>query len=385
MNMIQKLLSLFSLILCLIFCQSVFAQKAKPVFAGMEERHYKRLGLSKEVALWEDGCRTANIKNTFEWWYADFLLADGTKVVVVFYTKNISILSGGYKPYIQINVDFASGRQAAYQYRPKEGDFSFSKESCNAQIGKNFFKGDLKDYHIHLEMDSIKGDFFLHNELRPWRPGTGYCFYGEKEDKYFAWLPAVPKGKVKADINVGNQHISATGSGYHDHNWGNIMINKLMNHWYWARAEAGDYTVIASNMVAEKKYGNIDMPVFLLMKGNEILAEDGMKMHIEQSEKYISPITQKPIYQHINFVYNDEKIKANVHFKMDKSVVNVPLTKAIPNPVIKKLAQLVGFDGGYHRFLGKAQIEVTQNGKTDTSENEALWELIYLGKNLDKK
>jgi hypothetical protein len=50
-----------------------------------------------------------------------------------------------------------------------------------------------------------------------------------------------------------NKQINTSGSGYHDHNWGNNSIMELFNHWYWSRAEIGPYNVIASEMIAEKK------------------------------------------------------------------------------------------------------------------------------------
>jgi hypothetical protein len=31
------------------------------------------------------------------------------------------------------------------------------------------------------------------------------------------------------------------------------LLPQLIYHWYWARAEAGDYCVIASNITAERK------------------------------------------------------------------------------------------------------------------------------------
>ncbi|MEU3619056.1 hypothetical protein ABZ725_43100 [Streptomyces sp. NPDC006872] len=40
----------------------------------------------------------------------------------------------------------------------------------------------------------------------------------------------------------------------------------LMYHWYWARAEAGDYTVIASYITAAKKYDSAEIPIFMLVQ-----------------------------------------------------------------------------------------------------------------------
>src|SRR5258708_15153986 len=45
---------------------------------------FAALGLGQKVAIWEDGRRTPKSADTFEWWYFDGLLDDGTVVVVWF-------------------------------------------------------------------------------------------------------------------------------------------------------------------------------------------------------------------------------------------------------------------------------------------------------------
>jgi hypothetical protein len=65
---------------------------------------------------------------------------------------------------------------------------------------------------------------------------------------------ASTSGKVNV-YNYDNNEINTSGSGYHDHNWNNSIM-ELFNHWYWSRAEIGPYNVIASEMIAEKKFNN---------------------------------------------------------------------------------------------------------------------------------
>jgi hypothetical protein len=54
-----------------------------------EDGDYERLGLAREaVAPWEDGARTDNRRGTYEWWYFDSHLDDGSSRVVVFMNKD---------------------------------------------------------------------------------------------------------------------------------------------------------------------------------------------------------------------------------------------------------------------------------------------------------
>jgi hypothetical protein len=40
---------------------------------------------------------------------------------------------------------------------------------------------------------------------------------------------------------------------------GDAAMPQLIHHWYWARAEAGGYCVIASDITAERKYGHLSI------------------------------------------------------------------------------------------------------------------------------
>ena len=51
-------------------------------------------------------------------------------------------------------------------------------------------------------------------------------------------------------------------------------------------------------------------------------------------------------------------------------------------PLLKRIiAQLIGFDGSYHRFTGKVTVEKFEGGvRVERFEDHAIWELMYFGK-----
>ena len=51
-------------------------------------------------------------------------------------------------------------------------------------------------------------------------------------------------------------------------------MQTLMHDWYWARAKAGPYTVIASHITATKAYGYETQNVYMLANDDEIVADD---------------------------------------------------------------------------------------------------------------
>ena len=101
-----------------------------------------------------------------------------------------------------------------------------------------------------------------------------YSAIGEEKQKYFAWLPSVPQGTVSVDLNIGGKTEHLEGVGYHDHNWGDAPMMKLINHWYWGRAQLGPYTVIACLVTAAERYGLAAFPIFLLAKDGQVIADD---------------------------------------------------------------------------------------------------------------
>jgi predicted secreted hydrolase len=50
--------------------------------------------------------------------------------------------------------------------------------------------------------------------------------------QYFAWLAAVPEGKISGTISTDKVTREVTGSGYHDHNWGNVSPAALFDGWW---------------------------------------------------------------------------------------------------------------------------------------------------------
>src|SRR5437764_740370 len=79
----------------------------------------------------------------------------------------------------------------------------------------------------------------------------------------------------------GSEEHRASGSGYHDHNWGDVPMQTLMHNWYWARASVGAYNVIASYITATAAYGYETQIVYMLARDGKIIADDDAKVTFE--------------------------------------------------------------------------------------------------------
>ena len=104
---------------------------------------------------------------------------------------------------------------------------------------------------------------------------------------------------------IGDEARQAAGIGYHDHNWGNAALQKLIHDWYWARGQAGPYSVIMSYVTAHEKYGYVSIPNFMLAKDGRILTGDAEKVAFTLEDVHTDETTGKPVADVLRYSYQD--------------------------------------------------------------------------------
>jgi len=244
-----------------------FASGAKAASSYDQKLHvaaapadFAALGIGQKIAIWEDGRRTPKSADTFEWWYFDGLLDDGT-VVVVWFGDNW--FYGSHNRAVTIELT-PPGKPTRRVMRTFEELGSFSSDRADIKIGPHQFKGDLDTYFIHVDPAQTGGvgcDLTLRRRVASYRPATGYIEAGKQ---FFAWLVPVPEGAVTGTLTVDGVTRQVTGSGYHDHNWGNISPAKLFDNWWWGRGRSGEHTIIASEIHGKSAVGGTSIPLFFI-------------------------------------------------------------------------------------------------------------------------
>jgi len=352
-----------------------------------DDLHYKKMGLRRDkVEVWEDASRVGGGRGEYEWWYFDSHYPDGSVLVIFFYSKMPIAVNGPIKPIASVELTLPDGRKLEEEVYASLKESFYSKESCNVRIGECTCVGDLHHYDVVFKGKNISAHLTLDGNIRPWRSQTGSIFFGDREEHYFAWLPAIPDGRAVADVNFFGTEMHLEGSGYHDHNWGNISMMKLMHHWYWGRARIGEYNVISAWITGEKKYGYKDFDVFLLAKNGEILGDNSNHtLKFLPEGRYIDDHTGKPVYSRVIYEYETPSGESyRITYSREGDINRTKFVDVLPKP-LAVLARLVGFDGGYHRFEGTATVErldLTGNNPTVTESvtAPAVWELMYFGK-----
>jgi hypothetical protein len=213
----------------------------------------------------------------------------------------------------------------------------------------------------------------LTGEVRAWRPKSGHIYFGaEGQEKLFAWLPSVPQGVAQVSYKIGREEYRASGSGYHDHNWGNVPMQTLMHNWYWARANILHHRDQGLRLMGHRS-STCWRRMILLRTMNARVSFEAERIATDGK-------TGKPVADVTRYTYRDGDARYVVTFERQKTILQAVFTERMP--FIKRLiAKIVGFDGAYHRFTGKVTIEkFEKDARVEMFNDHAIWELMYFGK-----
>lgn len=252
----------------------------------------RRMGLKAgTVEVWEDGWRTAEEPDAFEWWYFDAQFEDGSAAVVTFNTKPHTKPDGPMRPSVLVIYRSPDGERVKVMPEFAPGEFSAATDRCDVRIGPNSVSGDLASYVLHVSVEGLTLDLTVTRESPSWRPGAAVSYFNHAKTKYLAWVVPVPYGNVTGTISRDGQTRAVAGQMYHDHNWGNAVMGSMLDHWYWGRARIGDFTLIFTQMVTVTVFGlgGIKLPVFMLAKGDRILTDDGLPLRLTTTDDTPGP------------------------------------------------------------------------------------------------
>jgi len=275
----------------------------EPLHLRTSAADYRSLGLTPDkVERWEDGRRTAQDEKSFEWWYFDALMEDGTAVVVVFSDN----FAQDHKRGLSLELTSPDGKHRTLNTKFNEPGV-FAKDHTFVQIGANRFEGDLDTYSIKVPADNpqhLGVDLVLKRRVPSFRAATGQLSSGPA---YFAWLNAVPSGTVAGTITIDGRAMAASGEGYHDHNWGNVPPSDLLDKWWWGRASVGQHQIVTYEIHGKKSVGSTNIGLYY------VGTEDGIEVNAVGDQvavlegplvKHPDPKHERPIPASIGYAAN---------------------------------------------------------------------------------
>ncbi len=348
----------------------------KQVLASYTPEDMQYEGLAAVPEVWEDGLRTDPAPSFFEWWYFDSHFDDGSTAVIVFYTKSMLNRQVNLQPSVSITITRPDGKKlTGFKFYSPE-DFQASKEMCDVRINQQWVKGDLQTYSLHVDAGELGADLQMQAVVPAWRPGAGKNYYDAGRKDFFAWLAAVPYGTLSGSLRYDGVEHGAKGTFYHDHNWGNVGIEKTLSHWYWGRAHVDDYTLIFVEMTAARKFDHQKLPVFMLAKGSEILVGDGRPLQMVAFD-FTRHSGGREFPQSVRFDWHSGQGAVSIHLGGLQEIEATSLLGALPRWK-QSLARLVGANPFYFRFNAAMQLSVDLPAVQTQQQGSALYEIMLL-------
>ena len=335
-------------------CAAPIFNDAKLHLAAAPE-DFKALGIGQEIEVREDGRRTPQSSDYFEWWYFDALLDDGT-VAVVWFGDNW--FYGLHKRAVTIELT-PPGKPTRRIMRTFDDPGAFSSDHADIQIGPHRFKGDLETYAIHVDAAETGGvgcDLALRRRVASYRPATGYIKAG---DSFFAWLVAVPEGAVTGTLTADGVTRQVTGSGYHDHNWGNVSPADLFDNWWWGRGRSGGHTIIIADIDGTAAVGATRIPLFFVADdhqvqvnayGSDVLAVEGGPV------RHPDPKHERPIGSGVSFATTDGN---RAEFKISDRLLTSRDLLSNRSFFIKTAATIMSKKPWYTRFVSSITLQLS--------------------------
>lgn len=212
---------------------------------------------------------------------------------------------------------------------------------------------------------------------------------GKNSGKYFGWLPIIPNGIISGTLNYKGNVKRISGSGYHDHSWSNVSGKELQNYisyWYWARAQAHDYSILISYLVPKNQNDIRSHNTVYLLKSNKIIKADNSNLTVYQNNKITSPDTSGRIFGNVDFVYKNPDLETRLSLDRINNMLLLNNSKAKNQVGWDYATKPTYFENGiYYRNSGTGSLEVVSDGKKEILKAGAIWEFLNFQDNLENR
>jgi hypothetical protein len=364
---------------------------------------YPKLGVSPNgVEKWEDRRRSEDAAGTWEWWYFDSMLEDGSQAVVQFFTKdNPHIGSSELHPTLRITITAPDGTKHDATAKVPADQARYGAEQCDVAYGPHLFQGDFSDYRIRVaETDGLAADLTLHSRSKAFRPGTAYFGFGDHDEKFYTWLCAVPAGEVSGILTYGGKAHEVHGRGYHDHQWGTVPVLEGWNHWTWSRQSFDDLAILVFDMTANREYGYTRFPLCFVQdaEGN-VVFQNTRDVDYSVLSEYTDPSSGKVYPKDSRYIFDNEMGRAEYTLRQESVIESMDIRSAVGGQLKAKLGEtparwltpfLVksasrkmaakGLNPSYARYSGHGELLLTPaKGQATEREGTLIYEFMYPG------
>ncbi|MEK7521416.1 MAG: hypothetical protein AAB599_01265 [Patescibacteria group bacterium] len=180
-----------------------------------------------------------NKEGEYEWWYFDFVGEDRSAFNIVLHASDIFGIKRG--TYYSASALLAGNEKLYLKGRDK--DFPVGNFGEYLFANNNYFyeNKDIIKFNLHFENGAaLTGEIEKTFTPEPINNGVLY----ESSQGFGVWLPRIINGKFKADLILGGVEKRLKGYAYHDHQCGNLPIQRYISDWIWGHFNGDNEAVV---------------------------------------------------------------------------------------------------------------------------------------------
>lgn len=297
-----------------------------------EERTYRELSEPLMISQSDDAWHPLKDRNYIEWWYFDVMNRDGSIVRGQFYisgdvSRPRSVTTGVRASYVK-----PDGTEIGVEEKFRYSSFKSSTEVCDVEIGKNFLRGDLSHYKLHIEDEDKTLDLELDSEMRGFK---SRAFFGD-ETEYMFWVVPQPRSRAKGTFRTKEATFDVEGLGYRDHNWLNFFPLNVIAYWDWGRVYDKEFTVIFADIVTTRKFDNAEIKPLVVYDSGKLLylTTESKKWSLAKTDIKYDPYAQMELPRTYLVEVQDEDLLLEMNLHLERVFQKIDLLAEF-NPIVR--------------------------------------------------
>jgi len=338
----------------------------------------------------DDGSHHSDDDKFFEWWYFDVECDNGYRLVADFHTAFFGLT--GRPPLLAINV-YAPDRSrtgAASTFHPLQVESATDR--CDVRLGASRVSDAGDRYIVHLEQGHIQADIEYHKNLDGVQIGTGTLFEDQVTGQSFHWIIPLPRARVSGTLCIDGAQFEVNGTGYHDHNCGNVDLCEAFDHWRWGRVVNDQEILIFGHLVGHGNTAHSVSPVALwvdqklMLSSDQLHVQAGVRQNAGKKEPHppvieVSGDSETPL---VRATFRPETELDVIHFvqprfkwRFTRKIAELLYFVTEKVPFFNHLLRpWIGY-GTYHRFEAGCELTVAvQEGRRASRTVNALCEIM---------
>lgn len=338
-----------------------------------DQRTYREMPQSMAVKESDDAWHPLKDRNYTEWWYFDLMNSKGSIVRGHFYISGSILRGRDSMTGVMASYMKPNGTELIIKNKFPLSSFKASTETCDVQIGRNFIKGNLSYYTLHMEDENKALDLELRSDILGF---TSRACFGS-ESRYMYWVVPQPRCQARGMFKTGKETFDIEGTGYRDHNWLNFPPMDYLAYWDWGRIYDRKFTILFADIVTTKKFNSAEIKPLLIYDLNKMvyLSTETSRWNLTKGDISLDPETKTGIPRINLLKAHDDGLSLQLTLQL-KSVFQKIDLLADFNPIVGFLIRTLKANPTITSFYSTGSGELNIAGKPHTINCTALHEFV---------